>query len=109
MDEHIQDLYKENGLDPVAPEAANVEPRGSPVDGAAATAGDTRQPQPDARIVFQPGVVAAHMIHDSQRISQLRAERELAALAQQYAEYASSSQKPVSFEQFVQIRKDLHD
>jgi hypothetical protein len=59
-------------------------------------------------VVFQPGIVAAHMIHDSQRIAQLRSERELAALAQQYAEYASSSSNPVSFGDFVQIRKDLH-
>lgn len=108
LDGHVQDLYTENGLDPVAPEAANVDPTVDPNDAGGADLEGGRQPRLDARVVFQPGVVAAHMIHDSQRIAQLRSERELAALAQQYAEYASSSAKPVSFDQFVQIRKDLH-
>lgn len=106
LDAHVQDLYLENGLDPVPAEAANVEPEsGNGPSPGGNTDGATHL---TARVVFQPGVVAAHMIHDSERITQLRAERELSAFAQQYADYAAKSPRPVSFREFLEIRKALH-
>lgn len=105
LDDHVHDLYEENGLDPVPPEAANVAPESEPGDGRDHATADSAPPV--ARVVFQPGMIAAHMIHDAARIARLREERELTALAQQYSEYAANSARPVPFQEFVEIRKAL--
>ncbi|MDX3213954.1 DEAD/DEAH box helicase family protein [Streptomyces sp. ME02-6991-2B] len=57
----------------------------------------------EAFVLFERGRVEERIVHDADRVEARRAERELAALAQRYAEYAQRTAQPATFEQFVSV------
>lgn len=59
--------------------------------------------------MFERGASEARIIHDEDRAEAQRSEREVAAMAQRYSEYASKTDNPVSFEQFVDVMRGLRD
>ena len=63
--------------------------------------------RPEAFVLFQPGNVEHRIVHDEVRVEQRREERELEALAQKYSSYAQGTSAPVTFEQFVEIMRNL--
>lgn len=111
LDAHLETIYLENDMDPAPlqdlPDAADPAP-GDP-DAPPGTNGTNTASRPDAFVLFEEGVTTPHTVHDQVRIDARRAEREQAALAQRYAEYAASSPTPVSFQQFTEVIRQLHD
>jgi hypothetical protein len=63
--------------------------------------------RPETFVLFQPGTIEQRIVHDQARIEQRREEREREALAQSYSTYAQRTATPVTFEQFVEIMKNL--
>lgn len=59
--------------------------------------------------MFERGATEARVVHDETRIEAQRDEREVAAMAQRYAEYAASTDSPVSFQQFVDISRQFRE
>lgn len=109
LDEHINTIYEENDMDPLTthelpaswalPPKSDEEPKGSK--------GTDTASRPEAFVLFERGAIEQRVVHDETRIEQRRSEREQEALAQRYAEYAQSHDNPVSFEQFMDVMKEL--
>lgn len=104
LDDHLTAIYVENGMDPSA---------GAPPENPAGE-GDPREPfesapRPEAFVVFERGATEERILHDEDRIEARRDERERAALAQRYAEYAATDPNPVTFEQYVDVVRGLRD
>jgi superfamily II DNA or RNA helicase/very-short-patch-repair endonuclease len=113
LDEHIDTVYRENDMDPLT---AHVLPADWTRPADVADAGDlggTRgvdvAERPDAFVMFERGATEARLVHDEARIEARRDERELAALAQRYSDYAAGTEVPVTFEQYVDILRNLRD
>jgi superfamily II DNA or RNA helicase len=111
LDEHIDTIYRENDMEPLTvhevPEGwqrTGLEKGALPIAGGIPTAG-----HPEAFVLFQPGAIERRIVHDEARVEQRRGERELEALAQRYAAYAQNTHTPVTFEQFVEIMRDLRE
>lgn len=109
LDDHIEQIYAENDMDPsglhILPDARTTT---GPGNLPGTTGGDVAQ-RPDAFVLFERGATEERILHDEQRIETARDEREVAALAQRYADYASSTARPVSFEQFTEVIRGLRD
>lgn len=110
LDEHIDTIYLENDMDPIT---AHVPPA-SWTDAAErtelpGTRGSDSAERPEAFVIFERGATESHVVHDESRIEAHRDERELAALAQRYAEYAAGNENPVSFNQFVDVMRKLRE
>ncbi len=112
LDDHIDTIYLENDMDPLT---AHVLPddwarAGSDGEGELpGTRGHDVAGRPEAFVVFERGATEARIVHDEARVEAHRDERELAALAQRYADYAASTNNPVSFDQFVDVMRQLRD
>jgi superfamily II DNA or RNA helicase/very-short-patch-repair endonuclease len=108
LDEHIETIYRENDMDP---HTVHVFPGDWAQPGDEGELPGTRgvdvAERPDAFVVFERGATEARIVHDESRIESHRDERELAALAQRYAEYAAGTENPVSFQQFSEIMRQL--
>jgi len=98
LDDHIDTIYLENDMDP---STAHVLPDDWAQTGAITELPGTRghdvAERPDAFVVFERGASEARVVHDEIRIEAQRDERELAAIAQRYAEYAAGTDTPVTF------------
>lgn len=111
LDEHIETIYRENDMDPITihvlPDSGGSGGGGgSDLHG---TRGVDVAERLDAFVVFERGATEAHIVHDEERVEAHRDERELAALAQRYAEYAAGTGNPASFEQFTEVMRQLRD
>ena len=108
LDEHLQTLYAENDMDPITGQAAidAAEPVGAHTAGITAIDETVRM---DAYVLFERGEITSRVVHDADRIEARRAEREREALAARYAAYAASTSEPVSFEQYLDVIRDLRD
>lgn len=111
LDDHLETVYLENDMDPSAihelPDSwaqPEQNPRTEPGTNEANAAG-----RPDAFVLFEKGTTTPRTMHDQDRIEAKLAEREQAALAQRYAEYAASSSSPVSFQQFTDVIRQIHE
>ena len=110
LDDHIDTIYRENDMDPQASHAMPVDVGRNrsrmrsrvPMAGGREDAG-----RPEAFVLFQPGTIEHRVVHDEARVEQRREERELEALAQRYSAYAQGTESPVTFEQFVEIMRNL--
>lgn len=111
LDGHIDTIYLENDMDPITshvlPESWS-DPGGPGTGELPGTRGHDIAEQPEAFVMFERGATEARIIHDESRVEAQRAEREVAALAQRYAEYASTAENPVSFDQFAEVIRNLH-
>ena len=109
LDEHIDTIYRENDMDPQAshPMPEHEEDAEEERDPLPISGGRNVIDRPEAFVLFQPGNVEHRVVHDEVRVEQRREERELEALAQKYSSYAQGTSAPVTFEQFVEIMRNL--
>lgn len=108
LDEHIDTVYRENDMDPLTSHEVPPEWNRLPATGdVPGTRGRETAGHPDTFVVFETGVVERRFVHDEQRVEQRRKEREREGLAQRYAVYAQSATNPVTFEQYLEIIKEL--
>jgi superfamily II DNA or RNA helicase/very-short-patch-repair endonuclease len=110
LDEHIHTIYRENDMDP-QPVGDVPEPREpSAVPGQLPIAGGRDNAErAEAYVLFQPGSIDRRVVHDEARVEERRREREVEALAQRYAAYAQGTTTPVTFEQFIEIMRNLRE
>lgn len=110
LDHHIETIYLENDMDPLTAHELPADWR--------STSSEAEFPgirsrdvaaRPEAFVLFEQGEIDRRIVHDEERIEQRKAEREEEALAQHYAAYAQSTLQPVSFEQFKQIVRLMHE
>ncbi|KPH21402.1 DEAD/DEAH box helicase family protein [Rhodococcus sp. D-46] len=110
LDDHIDTIYLENDMDPhtvhALPDAWQKSATELDVPG---TRGHDVAGHPDAFVLFERGATEARVVHDESRIEAHRDERELAAMAQRYAEYAAGTDDPVNFQQFVNISRQFRE
>jgi superfamily II DNA or RNA helicase len=109
LDEHIETIYRENDMAPapidqVTAQSSRREPTDVP-----GTRGHDVASRPEAFVLFEQGTLQQRIVHDQARVEQRRAEREMEGLAQKYAAYAASSASPVTFQQYVELLRDLHE
>jgi superfamily II DNA or RNA helicase/very-short-patch-repair endonuclease len=110
LDEHIETIYRENDMDPLTVHEL-------PVDGSTpesevdlpGTGGQEAATHPEAFVLFERGAIEQHVVHDEERVEQRRMEREQEALAQRYANYVQTTTTPVTFDQFVQVMRQLSE
>ena len=111
LDEHITTVYEENDMDPITIRevpGARRGVRGTGLDVPGVRGVETAE-RPETFVLFERGAIEQRVVHDAARVEQRRREREREALAQSYATYAQSTKDPVSFEQFVQIARQIHE
>jgi superfamily II DNA or RNA helicase/very-short-patch-repair endonuclease len=109
IDEHIDTIYRENDMDPLAAHVLEGDGhRETETDELAGTRGHDTAERPEAFVLFERGALEHRIVHDEQRVEQRRVEREREALAQRYAAYAQSTATPITFEQFVDVVRGLH-
>jgi hypothetical protein len=46
-------------------------------------------------------------VHNEERVQARKAEREREALARKYSEYAQSTDNPITFDQYVEVMRQL--
>lgn len=108
LDGHIQALYRENDMDPTrgGEEAEEEIELPSPPD--VDDIEDGSMPSgPETFVLGERGEFEQRILHDITRVEQRRAEREVSALAQRYAAYAATTDAPVTFEQYVELMREL--
>lgn len=110
LDEHIETIYSENDMDPLTVHelSAAESTTGSDVD-LPGTRGQEIASRPEAFVLFERGAIEQRIVHDAERVEQRRREREQEALAQRYASYVQTTTTPVTFEQFVQVMRQLSE
>jgi hypothetical protein len=110
LDEHIETIYRENDMDPLTVHELPVDGRTpeSEVD-LPGTGGQEAATHPEAFVLFERGAIEQHVVHDEERVEQRRMEREQEALAQRYASYVQTTTTPVTFDQFVQVMRQLSE
>ena len=110
LDEHIDTIYRENDMDPltahVLPEGWRKAGDGEDLPG---TRGHDTASHPDAFVLFERGAIEQRIVHDEERVEKRRLEREQEALAQRYSAYVQSTTNPVTFEQFIQVMRQLNE
>ena len=110
LDDHINTIYLENDMDPltahVIPESWASKSSDSDLPG---SRGHDVAERPEAFVMFERGATEARVVHDETRVEAQRDERELAAIAQRYSEYAAGTENPVTFQQFVDIAKQFRE
>ncbi|MBA3726661.1 MAG: DEAD/DEAH box helicase family protein [Armatimonadetes bacterium] len=111
LDEHIDTIYLENDMDPLTSHIIPMDWNrpGSEKDTLPIAGGRQTAERPEAFVLFQPGEIEQRIVHDGARVEQRREEREVEALAQRYAVYAQSTSVPVTFDQFVEIMRNLRE
>lgn len=110
LDHHIETIYLENDMDPLTAHELPADWRSSTSEAEfpGIRSRDVAA-RPEAFVLFEQGEIDRRIVHDEERIEQRKAEREEEALAQRYAAYAQSTLQPVSFEQFKQIVRLMHE
>ncbi|MBN8564798.1 MAG: DEAD/DEAH box helicase family protein [Leptolyngbya sp. UWPOB_LEPTO1] len=110
LDSHIETIYQENDMDPLTVRELPTDWQlRSSEEEFSGTRGNDVAARPDTFVLFEQGEVDRRIVHDEERIGQRKAERQEEALAQRYATYAQANPNPVSFEQFKQIMRLLHE
>jgi superfamily II DNA or RNA helicase/very-short-patch-repair endonuclease len=109
LDEHIDTIYRENDMDPGGAKEMSQEPPPRAAPEVPGSRGPDVASHPEAFVIFQRGTIEQHVVHDQLRVEQRRAERELEGFAQKYAAYVSTSANPVTFEQYVELLRALHE
>lgn len=111
LDDHIETIYRENDMDPQTTHEFPANWRSTPLDDEEfpGTYGRDVATRPETFVLFEQGEINHRVVHDEERIEQRKAEREAEALAQRYSTYAQSTLHPVTFEQFKQIVRLMHE
>jgi len=109
LDEHIETIYRENDMDPSPAESIGASAATGDRPEVAGTRGHDIASTPEAFVLFERGAIEQRIVHDQTRVEQRRVERETEGLAQKYAAYAASSANPVTFQQYLELVRDLHE
>ena len=109
LDLHIETIYRENDMDPSAIVEAVIHSSRGMQPEVPGTRGHDVASRPEAFVLFERGALEQRIVHDQVRVEQRRAEREMEGLAQKYAAYAASSATPVTFQQYVELLRDMHE
>lgn len=108
LDEHLDAIYAENDMDPSVIDVEPAVDLGGDEDSTGEGGGEGA-PRPEAFVLFERGATEERIMHDERRIEARRDDRERAAMAQRYAEYAAFETNPVSFEQYVDVVRGFRD
>ncbi len=109
LDGHIDTIYAENDMDPVTEheipddwgqELADRSELGG-------TTGADSAGRPLAFVMFERGDIEQRVVHNEERVQARKAEREREALARKYAEYAQGTDNPITFDQYVEVMRQL--
>jgi len=102
LDEHLDRIRVENDMDPSSLVAATLSPDVSDI-GEVSDLGAVRRPE--TTVISEVGAVEARIMHTAERVAAGAAERLREALAPRYAQYAETSENPVSFDTYIEIAK----
>ena len=109
LDAHIDTIYAENDMDPLTehefPEDWGQDSTDDEELGG--SAGAEIAGRPLAFVMFERGDVEERVVHNEERVLARKAEREREALARKYAEYAQETDQPITFEQYVEVMRQL--
>ena len=105
LDRHIDTIYAENDMDPQAHQE-DVDPDDDH-DFIIEPDPDIASQGPQAFVMFERGDVAERVVHDEERVHARKNEREREAFAGKYAEYASSADDPITFDQYVNLMRQM--
>ncbi len=109
LDGHVDTIYAENDIDPRTEHETpddwgrEASDRGE----LAGTTGTDVAGRPLAFVMFERGDVEQRVVHNEERVQARKAEREREALARKYAEYAQGTESPITFEQYVEVMRQL--
>ncbi|RYE81027.1 MAG: DUF559 domain-containing protein [Myxococcales bacterium] len=104
LDAHLEAIRRENDMDPsaygVVGDVTTEEARDGAMEGLRVVA-------PQASVLSEAGHFEQRALHDPRSLERRRDERELEGLAQRYSEYAKRTPTPLSFEQFVELMREM--
>jgi Helicase conserved C-terminal domain len=109
LDAHIDTIYAENDMDPLTEHefpddwGEELSDRGE----LGGTTGTDLAGRPMAFVMFERGDVEQRVVHNEERVQARKAEREREALARKYAEYAQGTDNPITFDQYVDVMRQL--
>ena len=109
LDGHIDTIYAENDMDPLT-EHEIPDDWGEEVSDPGELGGTTGADAaglPMAFVMFERGDVEQRVVHNEERVKARKAERERVALARKYAEYAQGTDNPITFDQYVEVMRQL--
>jgi superfamily II DNA or RNA helicase/very-short-patch-repair endonuclease len=109
LDEHVDTIYAENDMDPLT-EHEIPDDWGEELSDQGELGGTTGSDdagRPMAFVMFERGDVEQRVVHNEERMRARKAEREREALARKYAEYAQSTDNPITFDQYVDVMRQL--
>lgn len=109
LEEHLEDLRNENDMEPwtfgefFEPDTLTSDrvESGDHQENVAAPTG------PEVYVLTTPGKAESGVLHTPQQIERRQQERERDALATAYARYVESSPTPMSFEQYLELVKQM--
>lgn len=110
LEEHLDELREENDMEPWP--MVTVKMLQTPVDDAEGTGPisfSEAEPGPQVEVLVDHGSTESSVLHSDEQIRKRQQEREQKALAAAYARYVESSPSPISFEQFVQISREMRN
>lgn len=108
LDEHLATVLAENDMDPAAVthehghDDSNSDNEDA-IDGSSDDEADPVTGALRAQVLVESGHVAEHVLYDAERLEAGKRERELAAIAFKYQQYAATTANPVSFEQYCDV------
>ena len=110
LDLHIDTIYAENGMDPhiehfIPGDLARSE--GGGIDEDNGVSGVETAGRPMAFVIFQRGDISERVVHDYARVEVRKLEREREAFARKYSEYAANTDKPITFDQYIIVMKQI--
>ena len=108
LDEHIEAIYRENDMDPIALGVLDVTRAEGAAGDAATGAGRAATAHPEAVVLFERGRIEERFLHDAARLARRSEERDREGLASAYAAYAQMTDTPVPFEEYVRIMRQVH-
>ncbi|TMK57400.1 MAG: DUF559 domain-containing protein [Actinobacteria bacterium] len=111
LDAHIDTIYAENDMDPLTEHEYpdDWDREGSDDEGLAlgGSTGIDVAGRPMAFVMFERGDVEQRVVHNEEHVQARKAERERQALARKYAEYAQGTDTPITFDQYVEVMRQL--
>ena len=109
--DHIDTIYAENDMDPLTEHEYpdDWDREGSDDEGLAlgGSTGIDVAGRPMAFVMFERGDVEQRVVHNEEHVQARKAERERQALARKYAEYAQGTDTPITFDQYVEVMRQL--
>lgn len=110
LEEHLEDLRSENDMEPLTYEVfSETDPsfNEEPTRLAAYQESRVAPSAPEVYVLTTPGKAESGVLHTPQQIERRQQERERDALAVAYARYVETSPTPISFEEYLEIVRQM--